>query len=241
MTRKFPQKIRLHLVCDIKLIPQNRWTKALRNFSPFALIFFLYPYLFEGIYALQAIKHAKIGVNLFSALNLPWPISWALSDWFFFSYFFMFYYAAITLAEYYVKKYLVFQKFTRGLLLTFYLGLLSLIVFPGFGRAYPIVVETRHFGIYSRILEHINPVFNMRFMDFPGIFALIAAYISIFDFSHNRQRALSYLPFVLNIFVSTIYLRGFPIASIVINIGLAYLINLYLNECKFRAHDGRML
>ena len=230
-----------YLVADIKIIPQNRWTKLLRNFSPFALIYILYPYLFEGIYALRAIEPAKTGVNLFSALNLPWPVSWALCDWFFFSYFFMFVYAAITLFEYYFKKYLLFQKFLRGLLLTFYLGLLSLIIFPGFGRIYPLVVETKNFGIYSHIMEQLNPFFYIRFTNFPGIFVLISAYISVFDFIHNRVRALSYMPLVLNILVSTIYLRGFPISSIVLNIGLAYLINIYLNEFKFKAHDGRMI
>jgi len=153
----------------------------------------------------------------------------------------MFIYAGITLVEYYFKKYLLFQKFQRGLLLSFYVGLLSLIVFPYLGSAYPLLIETKNFGIYAHIMEKINPFFYMRFMDFPSIFVLISAYISIFDFTHNRIRGLSYLPYVLNIFVSTIYLRGFPISCIIMNIALAYMVVLYINKFKFKAHDGRML
>ncbi len=99
----------LYLLADVYLIRQSAITRALRNFSPALALLAAYPFLLEVI-------------------GLP------AGGWWIAAYVVILFYAVWMLVTYCYNHYRQFQRLVRGLLLTFYLSLLGLILIPGLPR-----------------------------------------------------------------------------------------------------------
>lgn len=104
----------LYLLDDVYLIRQTAATRALRNFSPAIALLVAYPFLLEVI-------------------GLPVGGLWIAG------YAVVLFYAIWMLVTYCYNHYRQFQRLVRGLLLTFYLSLLGLMLIPGLPRPSPAI------------------------------------------------------------------------------------------------------
>jgi hypothetical protein len=231
----------LYLLADITWVPQNRRTKFLRNVaSPLLLLIAMFPTLFDAVARLRlAVWQGASGAPVW-----VWPLSnpvgrW-LADWWTLTYLFPLVYISASCWTYYFSHYLQFQKLVRGLLLSFYLGLLLIILVPPLGRAYPVAVSPEQWGVIARWFYSTTPGASWRFFNFPGFFVLITVYLWLFDQRHRLPaRAASYAPWVLNLLLAALFWRGLPWTDALAFGLLGWLVIQYLGAVKFRAHDGR--
>lgn len=230
-----------YLLADMAWMPQNRRAKFMRNIlAPLLLLLAMFPTLFEVVGTLWlAVWQDAPGQPW-----LRWPFSGVvgrrLGDWWTVTYLFPLAYMALSLWEYYFSHYLQFQKLIRGLLLSFYAGLLLIILVPGLGRAYPVQAPREQWGVIAHWFYTESPCASWRFINFPGFFVLMTTYLWCFDQRHRlRARAAWYAPWVINLMLATVFLRGLAWGDALAFGLLGWLVLWYLGAVKFLAHDQR--
>jgi len=241
-----------YVLADIRWMPQNRRTKFLRNIvAPLLLLMAMFPTLFEMVTRLRA----AVGDDYVVAADLwdkaapfvkgvTWPfgamLGRALADWWTLTYCFPLVYIGTSLWAYYFSHYLQFQKLVRGLLLSFYAGLLLIILVPPLGRAHGIHIPEGQLGGIASWVYTSSPFAGWRIFDFPGFFILIAVYLWLFDLRHRLPaRAAWYAPWVMNLILACLLLRGLSWSDALTFGLLGWLVITYLGAVKFLAHDGR--
>ncbi len=230
-----------YLLTDIAWIPQNRRTKFLRNIiAPLLLLLVMFPSLFEAV--------GKLRLAVWQdATGQPW-LGWSFSgtlgrwlgDWWTMTYLFPLVYIASSLWAYYFSHYLQFQKLVRGLLLSFYAGLLLIILVPALGRGYPMQVPKEQWGMVAHWFYSQSPCASWRFLNFPGFFVLMTVYLWLFDQRHRlRARAAWYTPWVINLILAALLLRGLAWSDALAFGLLGWLVIKYLGAVRFLTHDRR--
>ena len=229
----------LYLLVDIYWIPQHWTTKLVRNIlAPVLLLLVMFPTLFDVV--------ARLRLAAWQGESVPagwWPFSGfvgsLLSDWWTLTYLFPLAYIALSLWVYYFSHYLQFQQLVRGLLLSFYAGLLLIILVPPLGRAYPVAVPPDHWGLVARWFYH-SPAASWRFLNFPGFFVLITTYLWLFDRRRRLPRRATWrAPWALNLLMAASFLRAIAWTDALVFALLGWLVIRYLGAVKFLAHDGR--
>lgn len=227
----------LYLLADIRWIPQDWRSKFGRNIvAPLLLLVAMFPTLFDLV--------AKLRLAVWT--GTPSPSSWAwpasgfigrwLADWWTITYLFPLAYIASSLWAYYFSHYLQFQKLVRGLLLSFYAGLLLVILAPALGQAHPVQAPREQWGPITQWASSVS----WRFVNFPGFFVLLSVYLWLFDQRHRLPlRAAWHAPWVMNLVLAVVFLRGLSASHALVFTGLGWLVILYLGAVKFLAHDGR--
>ncbi len=231
----------LYLVADIHWIGQNRRTKFLRNvIAPALLLLVMFPTLVEVVATLRL----AVWQERHPLPPRPWafagPVGRALADWWTVTYLFPLVYIVSSLWTYYFSHYLQFQKLVRGLLLSFYAGLLLVILAPPLGRAYVMQVPHEQWGWIATWFYSDSPAASWQFLNFPGFFVLITTYLWLFDWRHRLPaRAKWYAPWVVNLFLAALFWRGLMVSDAMVFMMLGWLVLEYLGRVKFLVHDGR--
>ena len=172
-----------YLLADIYLIPQSARTRSLRNFAPIIALLAAYPVL------LTIIGLPPAG---------PWLLFYGVVAL----------YAIWATITYCFTKYLQFQRLVRGLLVTLYLSILALILWPAlprpilattvalFALAFDFAHNRRRFWpaagvlagtLIAAIVLRGYPLTALWFS--PPVAALVFAYMHLFKFrAHDGRR-----------------------------------------------------
>jgi hypothetical protein len=227
-----------YLLADIHLVRQSRRTRFARNFAPVVMLAAAFPSLWRVVGPLEQAGSADVA----RAFNrMPRPLAWLLVDGWFLCYLLMLPYALWAMVTYCFDKYLQFQRFVRGFLVTLYLGLLQLMIFPSLRVEFPLAVDPSQRGLYVRFFGWTDPVREAKLLWLPGLIVSLSAFTLSFDFAHNRARFRVMWFFVVNAWISAVVLRGYPLSSVLLNFATVALVYLYMHVFKFHAHDGRRI
>ena len=173
--------------------------------------------------------------------DLPKPLAQIAVDWWFFCYLFVIPYTVWAMVTYCFTKYLEFQRFIRGFLVTLYFCLLELILIPALRQEYPLAVDPEQRGMYVRFMEWINPITAAKPLLLPSLVVALSAFTLAFDFAHNKPRFRAGWFFIVNAWLSALVLRGYPPGHMAVNFATVAAVFGYLHIFKFRAHDGRRI
>lgn len=227
-----------YLLADVYLIRQRLLTRVARNFSPLVALIAAYPSLAQMIGPLPH-ENAEGAAALFDLVMTF--LARAVVDWWFFCYLFVIPYILWAMIEYCFRKYIQFQRYVRGFLVTLYFTLLEIMFIPPIRHEYPLAIGPGQRGLYVRFLEWINPMTDTKLLLLPSLFVALSAFTLAFDFVHNRKRFWGLWFIVLNAWISAVVLRGYPLGCVAINFLTVALVFGYMNVFKFRAHDGRRI
>jgi 1-acyl-sn-glycerol-3-phosphate acyltransferase len=183
-----------YLIVDTCLVRQTWLTRAVRNFTPVLALGLAWPVwhrLFGPMPAFESI--AGNGLRLTATAVVTAYLAWSLVMYHFF-------------------KYLHFQRYVRGLLVSLYLAILMLT----------IAIDWRDKWLTCLMMT-------------------VTLYGLAYDFAHDRARFWLALAPVAGVSAAIAWTRGYPltmVAATVLIVGAAF---LYINLFKFRAHDGRRI
>lgn len=232
-----------YLLADIRWIKQNRRAKFVRNVAaPALLLIFMFPTLFDTVARLRLAVWHDAAMPAAHLWHYPGVIGIWLCDWWTATYLFPLFYIVSSLWAYYFSHYLQFQKCVRGLLLSFYLGLLLIILVPHLGQGFSVQVPEEQWGPLTRWFYTASPCGHWRFLNFPGFFVLMAVFLWLFDKRHRLSlRAACYFPWLVNLILAVLLYRGLPWTHAIAFGLLGWLVLVYLGRVKFQAHDKRWL
>jgi membrane-associated phospholipid phosphatase len=136
----------------------------------------------------------------------PW-----LSEFFYFAYMTYFFYPVISLGTLsYQGRRREFRDLTLAMVLTLYLGFIGYVMVPAVGPQYTLANQYRcdiQGYELGALQQKIDLLFRIPRDCFPSLHFSLSAVILLMTFRQNRRLALIYLPFVLSLWISTIYLR----------------------------------
>jgi len=227
-----------YLLADVFLVRQSRRTRAARNFSPVLAVAAAVPSFLRAVGPLD-----QAGGNPATEMlaGLPKIVAWLVVDGWFLCYFLVVPYLVWAMIAYCFRKYLQFQRYVRGLLVTLYFCLLELLFLPFLRYEYPLPVDPSRRGLYGRLLELLGPMSEVRWFWLPSLIVSLSAFTLLFDFAHDRKRFRATWFLVVNAWLCAVVLRGYPLPCLAINFLTVALVFAYLNVFKFRAHDGRRI
>jgi 1-acyl-sn-glycerol-3-phosphate acyltransferase len=225
-----------YLLVDVYLVRQSVLTRVARNFSPLIVLIAAYPSLARLIGTMPRQEAADAAATFDRLLTF---LARATVDWWFFCYLFVIPYILWAMIEYCFRRYVQFQRYMRGFLVTLYLTLLEIMFVPAMNHEYPLAIDPAQRGLYVRLLEWLNPMAGTKLLMLPGLFVALSAFTLAFDFAHNRTRLWGMWFIVLNAWISAVALRGYPLGCVAINFATVAVVFGYMNLFKFRAHDGR--
>ena len=228
----------VYLLLDRHMWKQNALTRALRSLSPFFFLLFYYPLFVHGIPLVTQVDVGPVASYPAWFADLLPPFRWIAVDWLFISYYIAIPHLLISLRYYHFHKYLLFQRFMRGILLTLYAGLLSVILLPTVGDWYPLAVSMDSMGLLAPFLSTFQPV-RLVVGSFPAIVVTITAFLAVFDFLHRRGMFFTMLFPSTSAVLSPVLLRGYPLGAVTLDILLVLVVFGYMRLFPMTAHDGR--
>jgi membrane-associated phospholipid phosphatase len=219
----------LLLALALKLRPRAAWPKGLREVLPFLVCILIYTNLHDtiGFVNPHDVHHRLIAIDqmLFGVQPCVWAerfITPARTELMVFFYGNFFWLAPSTSLLLLVRRRLrEFRAVTMGVVVCFYLGYLLYLVFPA---APPRLVLIREFTKdvygYPRLLSQLSArAFELLPEDsraaFPSLHAAVSLVVLAYAWRYVRAWFWILLPFVLGLWVSTVYLRHHYVVDLV--------------------------
>jgi membrane-associated phospholipid phosphatase len=219
----------LLLALALKLRPRAAWPKGLREVLPFLVCILIYTNLHDtiGFVNPHDVHHRLIAIDqmLFGVQPCVWAerfITPARTELMVFFYGNFFWLAPSTSLLLLVRRRLrEFRAVTMGVVVCFYLGYLLYLVFPA---APPRLVLLREFTKdvygYPRLLSQLSArALELLPEDsraaFPSLHAAVSLVVLAYAWRYVRAWFWILLPFVLGLWVSTVYLRHHYVVDLV--------------------------
>jgi len=228
----------LYLWWDVKRPRQTAFMRAVRSYSPVIFVLFYYPLLVRSIPVVAEVARGMPTEcpGWLTRLIPPW--NWAITGWLMVAHFTFIIYLLLNMRYYHFNKYILFQRFMRGLLLCFYATLLTILFVPVFGSSFPLAVPSSELGVVGRMVSAFS-LSRLVVISFPVITVTLTLYCLLFDwFSHRRMFYLMFFP-ALSAVSSVVWMRGYPIGGIAFSLLIVAGVLLYMRLFPFTAHDGR--
>lgn len=230
----------VYLAWDVRRPRQNAFTRALRSYAPFLFLLLYYPLLVQGIPMMAEVRDGAPGAYPQWMAGLPAPWKWSLVDWFAVSYFTVIPYVLLSLRHYHFHKFLLFQKFARGLLLSLYAGLLTILFAPSVGGWFPLAIPSSALGLMAPWVTQ-SGLSRLVVASFPTVIVTLTVFCSVFDLLHHRTTFYVLLFPVVSAVASAVLLRGYPLAAVAANVLLVLVVMVYMRLFPMTAHDGRAI
>jgi membrane-associated phospholipid phosphatase len=219
----------LSLWTALKLWPRARLVRGLREVVPFLTCILIYTNLHDTISFVNPhdIHHYLIGVDqaLFGVQPCVWAqqfITPARTDLMQFFYLNFFWIAPSTsLVLLLARRFREFRAATLGVVVCFYLGYFLYVALPAAPPRLVLVYEfTRNLQGYPSLLSNLSAsAFALLPVDsraaFPSLHAAVSLVALVYAFRHVRILFYLLLPFVLGLWVSTIYLRHHYVVDLI--------------------------
>jgi membrane-associated phospholipid phosphatase len=209
------------LALALRFLPRARWVKGLRELVPFLACILIYTNLHDTIgfvnphdvhYWLVGIDQALFGVQpCVWAERFLTPARTELMQFFYLSFFWIAPSTSLLLLA--LRRWREFRAVTLGVIVCFYLGYVLYVSFPAAPPRLVLVYE------FERTLEgypHLFSNFSARAFEllpvdsraaFPSLHAAVSAVALTYAWRYLRAWFWILLPFVLGLWVSTVYLR----------------------------------
>jgi len=218
----------------------SNWQKFIRYFYPMILFTFLYeetaslvhiifPAWFD--YRINALEKQLLGVYptvwLEKIVSVPLNEFMSLS---YFSYYFLF--PILGIALYLKKEYKVFNQFLFTIAVAFYISYLGFLLYPVEGPRYALsnfhTLELQG-PLFTPLAKWVIDLGGIQGGCMPSSHVAVALIVLIFAFRHHKRLFYILSPFILTLFVGTVYCRFHYASDVVAGIlvgGLA----LWLGE-----------
>ncbi len=226
---------------SLKSFVQPYW-EIVRNWSPFLVILLMYYSLWGDATHLLvtrdmdseliALDQRLFGIQASVAIQAWITPSW--TSWMEFAYFFHVINAPlVALFVYNFRNLERFREMMTGVVVVTFFGLIGYLLVPAIGPMYTL--RDQYSVALSTPLEVINR--QMEFMDFarirrdvfPSLHVGISFVVWLYAYRNSRKLFLILMPFVLSLFVSTVYLRYHYLVDVVAGLILAPLCYMLAN------------
>jgi 1-acyl-sn-glycerol-3-phosphate acyltransferase len=227
-----------YLAVDVLRSRQTVLTRALRNLSPFGFLLLYYPLLVRGIPLAAHVARGHPAAYPLWLTHQPIPFRWIVSDWLFVTYFAFLPYLLLSVRHYYFNDYRAFQRFMRGLLLSAYAALLTILYLPAIGSSFRLAVPLESLGLFAPWIAEFH-VSRLVMGSFPTVVVTVTLYCAAFAWQHHRRLFWMLAAPALSGVLSPAFLRGYPLGALAANAALVALVLLYMRWLPMTAHDGR--
>lgn len=228
----------VYLACDLGMKRQRAFTRALRSYSPVIFMLFYYPMLVRAIPLAVEVERGAAAEYPAWFLRLPAPWNWTLMDGLYASYFTVLVQLAVGLRFYHFNRYVLFQRYIRGLLLTVYAALLAILFVPGVGSYFPLIVPPESAGLLTPMM-HRATISQVVAFSFPVVVVSLSLYGLAFDFINRRGAFVTLLLPALGGIMSAVVLRGYPLGFVAACAAFVCAVMVYMRLFPITGHDGR--
>ncbi|MFC1850088.1 phosphatase PAP2 family protein [candidate division CSSED10-310 bacterium] len=225
------------LVLSHKSIQQTSYSilKILRDWAPVVICLVIYENLHDMVHLINPQDYDQILSNLDEVLFGVQPtvyleqfISPVLTELSYFAYMTYFFYPVISLGVlYYQRRLDKFRNLTLSIVMVVYLGFAGYVLVPAVGPQYALVgdysVDLNGYQL-SALQQKIDDLFRISRDCFPSLHFSLSAVILFMTYRHNRWLFWFYLPCVLGLWFSTVYLRYHYVVDLLAGIPLIMLV-----------------
>jgi len=228
----------LYLVVDLSLTRQTVLTRALRSYSPLIFLIVYYPLLVRAIPWVAEVERGVPASYPVWLSQIPGPWRRALTDGLAVTYLTFVVQLLLGLRYYHFNRYLLLQRYVRGLLLCVYGSLLAILFVPMVGHRFPLAVAPASVGVVAAALERGWPG-RVLVLGFPTVPISLSMFALVFDFLHRRRLFYALLVPAASGMAAAVLLRGYPLGAVAANALFVMVVVLYMRVFPITAHDGR--
>lgn len=241
-----------HADSDLHVFARPYW-EIIRDWTPFLIILMMYYSLWgdathllvthDRDAALIAWDERLFGVQ--ASVAMQRFVTPALTSWMQFSYAFHLFNIPIVACFIYLKRpRLRFREMMCGLLVVSFLGLVGYVLVPAIGPMYTLhnqytVALTTPLAAFNREMEFMD-LARIRRDVFPSLHVGISFVVWLYAWRNSKRLFWILSPFVLSLWISTVYLRYHYLVDCVAGLILAPLSYLLANWLFSRFGDLRL-
>jgi len=209
--------------------------KILRDWAPVVCCLVIYENLHDMVHLINPNDFDQILLRLDELIFGIQPTIYLerfttpfLSEFFYFSYMTYFFYPVLSLGVlYYQNREKAFRDLIIVIVLTLYIGFLGYLMVPAVGPQYTLAdrysTDIQGYALGS-IQEGIDQLFRVPRDCFPSLHFSLSAVILFMAFRQNRWLFWLYLPFVICLWISTVFLRYHYVVDLIGGIPLIFFV-----------------